>query len=198
MFERDLSPLSFPFINFIQPTSSPSTDPLSSSGPAYDNEIEGTVSVEITDSDGCTSKEDLISEVEPQLCDGLSSDTTTCVVTVENYKCIAPTTTSRKLFRAGRELSDVYITRAEFSVTVVTICTYVCTEAKAQASLDDVKAALEDNIAGINVGNGITISLDEIIAPLIRDVVRWYPKSWLTDQSDEYCSNDGDYPHWSK
>lgn len=141
----------------------------------------------------------MISEFEPQLCDGLSSDTTTCVVTVENYKCIAPTTTGRKLFRAGRELSnDVYITLAEFIVTVNAICASPCTEAKAQESLDDVKAALEDNIAGINSGNGIIISLDGITAPLIQDVVRFYPKSWLPAQSDEYCSNDGEYPSWSK
>jgi len=140
----------------------------------------------------------LISEVEPQLCDGFS--TTTCVVTVENYKCTEPTTTGRKLFHAGRELSDdMYITSAVFSVIVNTICASPCTEAKAQESLDDVKAALEDNIAGINSGNGIIISLDGITAPLIQDVVRYYPKSWTQPyNNDEYCSNDGQYPHWSK
>ena len=127
---------------------------------------------------------------------------TTCVVTVENYKCTKQTTTGRKLFRAGRELSDtdVYITSFEFSVTVVTLCSSPCTDAKAEASLDDVKAALEDNIAGIDNGNGITISLDEITAPLIQDVLRFYPKSWTSSGNDnnKYCSNDGDYPHWSK
>jgi len=141
----------------------------------------------------------LLSQVKPQLCDLADTADATCDVTVENYKCIAPTTTGRKLFRAGRELSnDVYITLAEFSVIVNTICASPCTEAKAQESLDDVKAALEDNIAGINVGNGITVSLNEITAPLIQDVVRFYPKSWLPDHNDEYCSNDGQYPHWSK
>ena len=188
---------SLPLINFIQPTSSPSTDPLSSSGSAYDNEIEATVSVEITDSE-CTSEQDLLSQVKSLLCDGLADTAdATCDVTVENYKCTETTTTGRKLFRAGRELSDVYITLADLILTVVTICPSPCTESKAQASLDDVKAALKDNIAGINIGDGIIISLDEITAPLIRDVVRWYPKSW-TGSNDEYCSNDGDYPTWSK
>ena len=71
-----------------------------------------------SNSNGCTSKADLLSQVKPQLCDGLvdtndNDTTTTCVVTVENYKCIEPTTTSRKLFRAGRELSGVYVTWIE-------------------------------------------------------------------------------------
>lgn len=206
IFTMHISHLTFssPFINyFTQPTSSPSTDPLSPSGPAYDNEIKANVSVESTNSNGCTSKEDLISQFKPQLCDGLvdtNDNDTTCVVTVENYKCTKQTTTVRKLFRTGRELSDddVYITSFEFSVTVVTHC-YPCTEAKAEASLDDVKAALEDNIAGIDIGNGITISLDEITAPLIRDIVRFYPLSWTGgNDNNKYCSNDGEYPHWSK
>ena len=130
---------SFPLINFSQPTSSPSIDPLSPSGPAYDNEIKATVSVESTNSNGCISEEDLLSQVEPQLCDGLADtndNDTTCVATVENYKCTKTTTTGRKLFRAGRELSDdMYITSAEFSVIVNTICASLCTVAKAQESL---------------------------------------------------------------
>jgi len=195
---------SFPFINFTQPTSSPSTDPLSPLGPAYDNEIEATVSVESTNSNGCTSKEDLITQFKPQLCDGLADtndNDTTCIVTVENYKCTKLTTTGRKLFRAGRELSDtdVYITSFEFSVTLIALCSSPCTEAKAKASLDDVKAALENNIAGIDIGNSIIISLDEITAPLIQNVLRFYPKSWTGgNDNNKYCSNDGEYPHWSK
>ena len=143
----------------------------------------------------------MLSLVEPQLCDGLADtndNDTTCVVTVENYKCIEPTTASRKLFRAGRELSDVYITLADFIATVVTLCLSPCTKVKAQASLDDVKTALEDSIAGINIA-GMTISLDEITAPLIQDVLRYYPKSWTGgNDNEEYCTNDGEYPSWSK
>ena len=187
------SPSSSPFVSLasIDPTQSPSTDSLESpsSGPDRVNEIKASIKIVITNSDACMSEEDLSNLVESMvpICMTFVGP---CALKVVNYKCEEPIS----------ELSDdQYITTADLFVNITTTCASPCTEDEAQASLEDVKSTIEDNIALINVDDDITISLDEIYSQLAIDFGRYYPKSWLAGSlPNEYCSNDGEYEDWSK
>ena len=197
------SPSSSPVVSLASPqptahrTQSPSTDSLTSPSESDRvNEIKATVKIIITSSDACTSEEDLRNLVESMItfCTTFEG---TCDLNVD-YKCEEPTS-GRKLVRNKRELSDdQYITTADLFVNVTTTCASPCTEDEAQASLEDVKSTIEDNIALI-ADDDITIGLDEIYSQLAIDFGRYYPKSWIEGSlPNEYCSNDGEYEDWSK